>query len=188
MNHLLVFFHKTSSFTHNAVRVLLYHGTKENTTKNPFLPLSLTAKYCNAILSKTKSFEGGLSMEIRKVETTQAPAAIGPYSQAVDTGNLVFVSGCLPADPATGDLAEAVIETQTARALDNLKAVLEAAGCSLSQVVKTTVFLSDMGNFAAMNGVYTKYFDGEVKPARSAVEVAALPKGAMVEIEAIAAK
>ena len=119
------------------------------------------------------------------IATDRAPAAVGPYSQAVRIGNLVYTAGQIPLDPATGKLVEGGIESQTRRALQNLQAVLEAAGTSLANVVKTTVFLQDMGDFGAMNGVYAQFFSGR-PPARSAVEVAALPLGAQVEIEAIA--
>ena len=119
------------------------------------------------------------------IATDRAPAAVGPYSQAVRIGNLVYTAGQIPLDPATGKLVEGGIEAQTRRALQNLQAVLEAAGTSLGDVVKTTVFLQDMGDFGAMNGVYAQFFGGR-PPARSAVEVAALPLGAQVEIEAVA--
>jgi 2-iminobutanoate/2-iminopropanoate deaminase len=119
------------------------------------------------------------------IATDRAPAAVGPYSQAVRIGNLVYTAGQIPLDPATGKLVEGGIESQTRRALQNLQAVLEAAGTSLANVVKTTVFLQDMGDFGAMNGVYAQFFGGS-PPARSAVEVAALPLSAQVEIEAIA--
>jgi 2-iminobutanoate/2-iminopropanoate deaminase len=119
------------------------------------------------------------------IATDRAPAAVGPYSQAVRIGNLVYTAGQIPLDPATGKLVEGGIESQTRRALQNLQAVLEAAGTSLANVVKTTVFLQDMGDFGAMNGVYAQFLGGS-PPARSAVEVAALPLGAQVEIEAIA--
>ncbi len=125
---------------------------------------------------------------MKKIETALAPAAIGPYSQAVEAGNLVFISGAIPVNPATGELEEPVIETQARRAFQNLSAVLDAAGCTVEQVVKTTVFLSDMGNFAAVNAIYAQVFTGAVLPARSAVQVAALPKGAMIEVEAIACR
>ncbi len=122
-------------------------------------------------------------METRRIQTEAAPAAVGPYSQAICVGNMVYTAGQIPLDPASGSVIEGDIEAQTARVLDNLSAVLEAAGSSLNQVVKTTVFLQDLGDFAAMNGVYAQYFDA-VKPARSTVEVAALPLGAEVEVEA----
>lgn len=121
------------------------------------------------------------------ISTTAAPGAIGPYSQAIEANGFVFVSGQLAIDPATGEFKAGTIEEQTEQALKNLKAIAEAAGCGLSDVVKTTVFLTDMGNFAAMNGVYAKFFTTDC-PGRSAVQVAALPKGAIVEVEAIIAK
>lgn len=121
------------------------------------------------------------------IATDKAPAAIGPYSQGVTAGSLTITSGQLPIDPATGAFAEGGITGQTRQSLENVKAVLAAAGYEMSDVIKTTVFLSDMNNFAAMNEVYASYFAGEA-PARSAVEVARLPKDALVEIEAIAVK
>lgn len=120
------------------------------------------------------------------VATSGAPAAIGPYSQAIRCGALLFCSGQIPLDPYGGDLVEGGIEAQTTRVLDNLTAVLAAAGATLGDVVKTTVFLASMDDFPAMNQVYATYF-GEAPPARSTIGVAALPKGARVEIEAIAA-
>lgn len=122
---------------------------------------------------------------IEVVATAAAPAAVGPYSQAVRAGGLVFCAGQIPLDPATGALVEGDVAAQTERVLENLKAVLQAAGSGLERVVKTTVFLQDMADFAAMNEVYARYFPQE-PPARAAVQVAALPKGARVEIEAIA--
>ena len=122
-----------------------------------------------------------------KIETNQAPAAIGPYSQAVTSQELVFVSGQLPIDPATGIMPEDVA-AQTRQSILNLKSVLEAAGTSINNVCKTTVFLQSMDDFAKMNTIYTELFEGSIYPARSAVEVAKLPKGALVEIEAIACK
>jgi len=126
-------------------------------------------------------------MPKKEITTPHAPGAIGPYSQGVvATGKrFVFVSGQIPLDPATGQLAEEKIAEQTRQALDNLKAVLAAAGVGMDAVVKTTVFLQKMGDFAGMNEIYKQYFSG-VYPARAAFEVAALPKGALVEIEAIA--
>jgi 2-iminobutanoate/2-iminopropanoate deaminase len=122
------------------------------------------------------------------VSTSCAPGAIGPYSQAVRISNLVYTSGQVALDPATGQLVAGGIAEQTTRALENIKAVLEAAGTDLAHVVKTVVFLKDMYDFAAMNAVYATYLapDGVVKPARSTVEVARLPKDALVEIEVIA--
>ena len=124
----------------------------------------------------------------KAVSTKNAPAAIGPYSQAVRVGDFLYSSGQVALDPATGVLVEGGIEAQTTRVLENLKAVLEAAGIDLIHVVKTTVFLKNMGDFAAMNAIYAKYFapEGVVAPARSTVEVARLPKDALVEIEVIA--
>ena len=119
------------------------------------------------------------------VSAWDAPAAIGPYSQAIRNGSLVFCSGQVPLDPASGALVAGGIEDQTERVLENLVAVLGAAGLSLAQVVKTTVFLVSMDDFAAMNEVYARYFTDD-PPARSTVAVAALPKGARVEIEAVA--
>lgn len=121
----------------------------------------------------------------KRVHTDEAPAAIGPYSQAIISGGLVFTAGQIGLDPATGDMVEGGVEAQAVRALDNLAAVLAAAGSSAREVVKTTVFLADMADFARVNETYARYFE-EPYPARSAVQAAALPKGALVEIEAIA--
>ena len=121
------------------------------------------------------------------ISTSNAPAAIGPYSQAIDLGNMVITSGQLPIDPATGAFPEGIKE-QTRQSLTNVKAILEAAGLTMDAVVKTTVFLSDMNNFGAMNEVYATFFSEGNYPARSAVEVARLPKDALVEIEVIATK
>lgn len=119
------------------------------------------------------------------ISTTNAPAAIGPYSQAIKVGELVFVSGQLPIDPDTGAFAEGGIKELTRQSLTNMKAILEEAGTSMANVVKTTVFLADMNDFAAMNEVYAEFFAAPF-PARSAVAVKTLPKGALVEIECIA--
>ena len=119
------------------------------------------------------------------ISTTNAPAAIGPYSQAIKVGELVFVSGQLPIDPATGAFAEGGIKELTRQSLTNMKAILEEAGTSMANVVKSTVFLADMNDFAAMNEVYAEFFAAPF-PARSAVAVKTLPKGALVEIECIA--
>ena len=119
------------------------------------------------------------------IQTDKAPAAIGPYSQAVQAGGLLIASGQLPLDPATGAFPEG-IEAQTRQSLTNVKSILEAAGTDMDHVIKTTVFLKDMNDFAAMNGVYATFFGEGGFPARSAVEVARLPKDALVEIEAIA--
>ena len=121
------------------------------------------------------------------VHTEAAPAAIGPYSQAAIVGDLVFTAGQVALDPTTGTVIEGGIEAQTARVLENLAAVLAAAGSSLSQVVKTTVFLTDMADFPAMNQVYTQEF-GDHKPARATVAVAGLPLGVRVEIEVVATR
>ena len=119
------------------------------------------------------------------ISTTAAPAAIGPYSQAIRVGNLVFCSGQLPIDPATGTFPEGGIEAQTRQSLANVKAILTEAGADLAHVVKTTVFLASMDDFAAMNAVYAEAFSAPF-PARSAVAVKTLPKNALVEIECIA--
>ena len=119
------------------------------------------------------------------ISTTKAPAAIGPYSQAIRIGNLVYTSGQIPINPATGVFAEGGIKEQTRQSLLNVKAILEAAGLTMSDVVKTTVFMADMNDFADMNAVYAEFFS-EPYPARSAVAVKALPKGALVEIEVVA--
>lgn len=122
------------------------------------------------------------------IASDSAPAAIGPYSQAIRTGNLLFTAGQIPLDPATGQLVSGGITEQTTRVLENLKAILEAAGTSLEQVVKATVYLKDMNEFAAMNAVYDGYMaSGDAPPpARTTVEVARLPKDARIEIEFVA--
>ena len=120
------------------------------------------------------------------IQTDKAPAAIGPYAQGVQAGGLIITSGQLPIDPATGAFPEG-IEAQTKQSLTNVKAILAEAGVDMSHVIKTTVFLKDMNDFAAMNGVYATFFGEGGFPARSAVEVARLPKDALVEIEVIAA-
>ena len=124
-------------------------------------------------------------MKRQAVSTGSAPKAIGPYSQGIRAGNLLFVSGQIPLDPATGSLVEGDIAAQTHRVFANLKAILEAGGASLDQVVRTTVYLADMNDFTAMNEVYGKYFSS-APPARSTVEVARLPKDVLVEIDVIA--
>ena len=123
-------------------------------------------------------------MKLQRVTSDKAPAAIGPYSQAIKAGNFVFTSGQLPMNPETGQI-EGDIKAQTKMALTNLANVLEAAGSGMDKVVKTTVFLADINEFAAMNEVYATFF-GEVPPARSAFQAANLPKGAKIEIEAVA--
>ena len=122
---------------------------------------------------------------MKVISTSQAPAAIGPYSQAIHVGNLLYTSGQLPLDPATGAFPEGGIKAQTRQSLTNVKAILEAAGTDMNHVVKTTVFMADMNDFADMNAVYAEFFT-EPFPARSAVAVKTLPKGALVEIEAVA--
>jgi 2-iminobutanoate/2-iminopropanoate deaminase len=124
---------------------------------------------------------------MKPVHTEKAPAAIGPYSQAIEANGFVFASGQLGLDPATGNFPEGGIKEQTRQSLTNAKSILEAAGTDLSHVVKTTVFLSDMANFGAMNEVYAEFFIAPF-PARSAVAVRELPKGALVEVECIAVK
>lgn len=124
---------------------------------------------------------------MKAVSTEKAPKAIGPYSQAIEAGGMVFVSGQLPIDPATGMFAEGGIKEQTRQSLTNAKHILEEAGTDLAHVVKTTVFLSDMDNFAAMNEVYAEFFSMPF-PARSAVAVKTLPKNALVEVECFAIK
>lgn len=121
---------------------------------------------------------------MEKIFTENAPAAIGPYSQAMKVGNLVYTSGQIPIDPATGNIDSQDITGQTEQVMKNLDAVLTAAGSSFDKAVKTLCFLKDMGDFSAFNEVYAKYFTG--KPARSCVAVAALPKGALVEVEVVA--
>lgn len=124
-------------------------------------------------------------MERKSIATDGAPKAIGPYSQAIRAGDLVFLSGQIPLDPATGELVRGTIEAEVTRVLENIRAVLEAAGAGPDDVVRTTVFLADMADFQAMNGVYARFF-GDARPARSTVQVAGLPRGARVEIDVIA--
>ena len=124
---------------------------------------------------------------MKQIVTTKAPAAIGPYSQAIEVNGFVYASGQLPIDPVTGTFPEGGVKEQTKQSLLNVKAILEEAGLGLQNVVKTTVFLADMGDFMAMNEVYSQFFS-EPFPARSAIAVKALPKGAQVEIEVVAAK
>jgi 2-iminobutanoate/2-iminopropanoate deaminase len=127
-------------------------------------------------------------MDKLRISTTNAPAAIGPYSQAVRSGDLLFASGQVALDPATGSIIDGGIEAQTTRALENIAAVLAAAGLTMAHVVKTTVYLKNMADFAAMNEIYATYLapEGVIPPARSTVEVARLPKDALVEIDIIA--
>ena len=126
--------------------------------------------------------------ELKKIETDKAPGAVGPYSQGTWTGGFIFVSGQLPVDPKTGQKVEEDIKVQTDRVIENIKAVLEAAGSDLSQVVRCDVFLKDMNDFKDMNEVYASKFVAEPKPARQAVQVGRLPIDAMVEISCIACK
>lgn len=123
----------------------------------------------------------------KTISTKNAPAAIGPYSQAVEAGGLIFISGQLPIDPATGNMAPAEIKAQTEAVIKNLEGILKAEGLTLENVLKTTVFMADLGQFAAMNEVYGRFFSAN-PPARATIEVKALPKAALVEIEAVAAR
>lgn len=124
---------------------------------------------------------------MKQISTQSAPAAIGPYSQAIEVNGFVYASGQLPIDPATGAFPEGGVKEQTRQSILNVKAILEEAGLALSNVVKTTVYLADMGDFAAMNEVYSQFF-AQPFPARSAIAVKALPKGALVEVEVVAAR
>lgn len=123
----------------------------------------------------------------KKINTDKAPGALGPYSQAVEIDQLVYTSGQLGIDPATGELADGV-EAQAKQALENIKAILAEAGLEMSSIIKTLVFIKDMNDFGKVNAIYAQYINGDVLPARSCVEVAALPKGGLVEIEVIAKK
>lgn len=126
---------------------------------------------------------------MKKIISTQnAPQAIGPYSQGVACGNLLFLSGQIPIDPSIGEIAATDIQGQTSQVLKNIKAILESEGCTMDQIVKTTVYLKNIADFASMNEVYKQFFSEGNYPARSAVQAAALPKDAMVEIEAVALK
>ncbi len=123
--------------------------------------------------------------EIRGVHTSDAPDAIGPYRQAVAVDGWLYVSGQIPLDPASGELVQGDVTVQTQRALDNLQAIVEAAGGSLERVVRTTIYLADMGDFSSVNEVYARYFGGH-KPARTTIQAGGLPKGVSVEVDAIA--
>jgi 2-iminobutanoate/2-iminopropanoate deaminase len=139
--------------------------------------------HANLVLSRA----GGKRIMSRTIVTTaHAPAAIGPYSQAVRAGDLLFCSGQIPLDPATGEMVAGDVEAQTTQVMKNLEAVLSAGGSGFDRVVKTTIFLTDLGDFARVNKVYGGYFEGISPPARATVQVSALPRGAKVEIEAIA--
>lgn len=120
------------------------------------------------------------------IYSEEAPAPVGPYSQAIKLGNLIFLSGQLPLDPLTGNLADRNIEAQTKQVLENIGAILKEVGISFSDVLKTTVFLTDMGNFGKVNEIYAEYFSSDPAPARSCIEVSKLPKDAIIEIELIA--
>lgn len=121
----------------------------------------------------------------KQIQTTDAPAAIGPYSQAVRSGNFIFYSGQIPLDPSSGTLVDGGIEVQTRQVLANMRAMLRASGCDFSDVIKSTIYLTDLAEFGTVNDIYAECFD-EMPPARACVQVAALPKGAMIEIEWIA--
>jgi 2-iminobutanoate/2-iminopropanoate deaminase len=127
-----------------------------------------------------------VSQSIREVRTEAAPRPVGPYSQAIAAGGFVFASGQLPLDPATGRLLEGDVEAQTERVLQNLRAVLEAAGSSLERVVRVSVFLADLADFPRMNAVYTRHFAHEPRPARTTIQAGRLPAGAALEIDVIA--
>lgn len=120
------------------------------------------------------------------IKTDNAPAPIGPYNQAVKSGHLLFISGQLPVDPSTGEMVPGGIREQSIQVIENLKAILEEAGGTLADAIKATVFLANMADFPVMNTIYAEYFDEEQAPARSTVQVAALPKGSLVEIELVA--
>ena len=126
-------------------------------------------------------------MEKKQIKTDKAPQAIGPYSQAIEVNGMVYTSGVVPIDPANGEVVEGDIKVQATRVFESMKALLEAAGASCESVVKTTVFIKDMNDFAELNKIYAQYFTG-VFPARSCVEVARLPKDVLIEMEAIALK
>jgi 2-iminobutanoate/2-iminopropanoate deaminase len=129
-----------------------------------------------------------MAIELREVRSPEAPAPVGPYSQAVAAGDLLFLSGQIPLDPKTGKLVEGDVDVQAERVLGNIQAVLGAAGSSLARVVKASVFLADLGDFAKMNAVYDRFFTSFPKPARSTFQVAKLPAGAKIEIEVIAVR
>lgn len=147
----------------------------------PERPLLTISKRGNIKYKHTKT------MNMKSIHTNQAPAAIGPYSQAIEANGMIFASGQIPIDPATGQFVEGGIQEQTRQALTNARNILQAAGTDMENVIKTTVYLSDIHNFAAMNEVYAQFFT-EPFPARSAVAVKDLPKGALVEIEVLAIK
>ncbi|KAF7436209.1 hypothetical protein PC9H_003036 [Pleurotus ostreatus] len=142
-----------------------------------------SSRFPSSPVRKMSSIQTHPSLSV--VSTQNAPAAVGPYSQAIKVGELVFCSGCIPFDPKTAQVVEGGIEEQTEQALKNLRAVVEASGSELGKVAKTTVFLKSMDDFVVVNGIYAKFF-GDHRPARSAVEVARLPKDVLVEVECIA--
>lgn len=149
---------------------------------------ALLALGCMALIGSNLFCKKGRSEQMKKeIETDKAPKAIGPYSQAIETDDLIFASGQIAIDPSTGELNTGTVEEQTRLVLNNLKAVLEAAGSSLQKVVKCTVFLQDLNDYAAMNAIYGEFFEAPY-PARAAVQVARLPRDVKVEIEAIAVK
>ncbi|MDA0842016.1 MAG: RidA family protein [Planctomycetota bacterium] len=127
-------------------------------------------------------------MAKRRIQTDNAPQPGGTYSQAIEVDGWIYVAGQVPIDPATGEFVEADIKVQTDRVLKNLKAIVEAGGATIKDVVKTTVFLADLSEFGQMNEIYGQYFSGEMPPARATVEVAALPRGCKIEIDAVAKK
>lgn len=134
---------------------------------------------------KNKTLEGGRKM--KKINTQKAPAAIGPYSQAIECNGMIYVSGQLPLDPKTGAFPEGDVSVLTKQSMNNIAAILEEAGSGLDKIVKTTIYVQDLKDFGVINEAYGSFF-GEVAPARACVEVAALPKGAKLEIDAIACK
>src|SRR5258707_1293181 len=141
---------------------------------------------CSALFSGSPRLASRAIFMKKVIATTEAPAAVGPYSQAIALGDLLFAAGQIPLDPSTGEIVGADVTTQTERVCQNIAAVLKANGMNFTNVVKTTVFLTDLANFAAMNAVYSRYFT-EPFPARSTIQVAGLPRGSQVEIEIIAA-
>ena len=158
----------------------------KDTTNLQFYNL-LSTIYLNNWSFNRNFASSSISISMKAISTTKAPGAIGPYSQAIQAGDFVYTSGQLGLDPATGTFPEGGIKEQTRQSLTNVKAILEAAGLSMVNVVKTSVFMADMNDFAEMNSVYAEFFS-EPYPARSAVAVKTLPKNALVEIEVVATK
>lgn len=156
------------------------------TTKHFLAPLAVLA--C-AVMAPThaEAQEAGKALQKEVISTTNAPAAVGPYSQAIKAGNMLFLAGQIPLDPKTSTVVTGGIDIQTSRVLDNLKAVLAANGMTMNDMVSTTVYLKDMNEFAKMNAVYAQYF-GDKAPARATVEVARLPKDVLVEISGVAVR